>query len=228
MRARTAAIALAFGLAAGAGPALAQPFDHLACYKVKDAKTFSSAMASIEALQGQFSALGCQVKPKAKQVCVPVSAQVGTIEGGTHSEFPAENLAFDRFCYRVKCSGAVPSTLEMGDAFGTRTLEKFKISTICTPGVVGAAPTTTTTTLPPLPSCSGGGGFPACSGDCSQIGPTRFCDPRNGQGTCACVLPCTDLNPGSGDICATGGCPVDSRCAPIDSQHCGCIFDPGS
>jgi hypothetical protein len=206
----------------------AQPYDHLACYKVKDVKSFSSASVSLATLQSQFASLGCEIKGKARQVCVPVDASVGAIEGGTHTTFPSEDLTYDRICYRVKCTGGGPVSLEMGDGFGTRTIERFKIATVCTPAVVGATPTTTTTTLPPLPSCVGGGGFPACSGDCSGIGPNHFCDPRNDEGTCACVLPCNLLDPAGGDICGTGGCPVDSRCALVTPTNCGCVFAPGS
>jgi hypothetical protein len=206
----------------------AQPYDHLACYKVKDLKTFTSAPATLSALQSQFAPLGCEIKGKARQVCVPVDAAVGPVEGGAHTTFPTESVTFDRICYRVKCSGTGPLSLEMGDGFGTRTIEAFKVSTICTPAVVGTTPTTTTTTLPPLPPCVGGGGFPACTGDCSGLGPNHVCDARNSEGTCACVLPCNLLDPTGGDICGTGGCPVDSRCALITPTNCGCVFDPGS
>jgi hypothetical protein len=206
----------------------AQPYDHLTCYKVKDAKSFSSADVSVQALQAQFGVLGCRLKAKAKLVCAPADVDVLAVDGGNHSSFPSDELAFDRICYRVKCTGSPPASLQMSDGFGKRELTGFKVATLCTPAVIGPPPTTTTTTLPPLPPCAGGGGFPACTGDCSGVGPNHICDPRNNLGTCACVLPCTDLDPGSGDICGTGGCPVDSRCALLDADHCGCVFDPGS
>lgn len=206
----------------------AQPYDHLACYKIKDTKTFRTAPASLSPLPPQLVAQGCEIKGKARQVCVPVDVQVGPVDEGNHTTFPAESLNFERICYRVKCPPAAPASLQMGDGFGTRQIDGFKISTICTPAVVGTTPTTTTTTLPPLPPCVGGGGFPACSGDCSGHGPDHICDPRNGEGTCACVLPCNLLDPAGGDMCGTGGCPVDSRCALITSTNCGCVFDPGS
>ena len=210
------------------GIAEAQPYEHLTCYKVKDSKTFASADASFLALQAEFGSVGCEVKPKAREFCVPVDANVGLVEDGSYSVFPAEDLAFDRLCYRVKCDATPPTSLEVGDGFGTRTVEKLKISTVCTPAVIGPTPTTTTTTLPPLPPCVGGGGFPACTGDCTGVGPTHICDPRNNLGSCACVLPCNELDPGSGDICGTGGCPVDSSCQLINPSACGCVFDPGS
>jgi hypothetical protein len=217
-------------LCAVVGEAHAQPYDHLACYKVKDAKTFSSAPASLAMLQAQFASLGCEIKGKARQVCVPVNAEVGPVDGGVHTTFPADDLAYDRICYRVKCTGAGPASLEMGDGFGTRTIQAFKVATLCVPAVIGTTPvtTTTTTTLPPLPPCVGGGGFPACTGDCSGVGPSHICDARNVEGTCACVLPCNLLDPAGGDICGTGGCPVDSRCALITPTNCGCVFAPGS
>jgi hypothetical protein len=207
---------------------VAQPYEHLTCYKVKDSKTFASADATLLALQAEFGSIGCEVKPRARELCVPVDATVSSVTDGTYSSFPADDLTFDRLCYRVKCAATPPSSLEVGDGFGTRNVEKLKVSTVCTPAVLGPTPTTTTTTLPPLPPCVGGGGFPACSGDCSGLGPTYVCDARNALSSCACVLPCNLLDPVGGDQCGTGACPVDSSCQLITPTNCGCVFDPGS
>jgi hypothetical protein len=219
---------LAAMLLLDARSATAQPYEHLSCYRVKDTKAFASADAVLTALQSQFGTVGCEIKPKAREFCVPVDLTVGVVDDGSHTAFAAEDLAFDRLCYRVKCTATPPSTLEVSDGFGTRTLEKLKISTICTPAVKGPPPTTTTTTLPPLPPCVGGGGFPACTGDCSHLGATFICDARNGDSSCACVLPCNELDPSGGDQCGVGGCPVDSSCQLLTPTNCGCVFSPGS
>ena len=219
---------LAVALLALVTPAYAQPYEHLSCYKVKDTKAFASADSTLLALQAQFGSVGCEIKPKAREFCVPADMSVSAVTDGAYSAFPAEDLSFDRLCYRVKCDATPPTSLEVSDGFGTRTLEKLKISTVCTPAVIGPPPTTTTTTLPPLPACVGGGGFPACSGDCSLVGPTHFCDPRNAESTCGCAQPCIELDPGSGDQCGLGGCPVDSSCQLVTPTQCGCVFDPGS
>jgi hypothetical protein len=213
---RLVAVVAVFGVAAAAQ---AQPYDHLACYKVKDA-AFASAQVSVAVLQAQFASLGCQIKGKARQVCVPVEAQVGAVDDGSHSTFPAEGLSFDRLCYRVKCTGSAPASLEMGDGFGTRTLEKFKVTTICTPAVIRLR------RRPPRRLCRApclGRRVPACTGDCFSISPNPVCDARNNETR---AFPCNLLNPGT-ETSAAQRLSGDSRCAEIDANHCG-VFDPGS
>ena len=211
-----------------ASAARAQTYDHLKCFKIKDQKTFKKAQASLWALQGQFGAFqNCVIKGKAKEFCVPVDKNVTFIEGGATQTVDGEDLLFDRLCYKLKCDKLDIAPEEVSDQFGTRDIEKFKISTICTPAVKGPPPTTTTTTLPPLDPCIGGSPWPICSGDCSHLGPTHDCDSRPDE-LCGCVLPCADIDPLSGGLCGAGGqCPVDSSCQRV-IDVCGCVFDPGS
>lgn len=211
-----------------ASPASAQPFDHMKCYKIKDQKTFKSAQASLEALQSQFGVAGCTIKPRAKTFCVPVHKDVTALVDGTPVPLVGDEQAFDSLCYKIKCPKTSIAAQLVTDQFGTRDVDKLKPSVLCTPAILGTAPTTTTTTItiPPLPPCMGGS-WPGCGGDCTYLGASYFCDPRDGM-TCACVLPCNMLNPSLGDVCATGGCAVDSRCEQVTPTNCGCIFSPGS
>ena len=57
--------ACVFGFVTTSG---AQPYDHLACYKIKDTKTFRTAQASLSPLPPQFLALGCEIKGKARDL----------------------------------------------------------------------------------------------------------------------------------------------------------------
>ncbi len=232
-RLAAAAVACCAVLLTGAG-AQAQLFDHLKCYKLKDSASFS-AQAALDALHAEFADESCAVKGKGRLYCTPVDKTVVDYQakgGLTQVPFSGQALTDDRICYKVKCPGAGPTSLEITDQFGTRGAGQLKPQLLCTPAQIGPV-TTTTTTLPPLPPCTGGSPWPSCvAGDCSSVGPTHFCDPRT-NGTCACVRPCNELDPGAGDICGVGGCPVDSRCAllmpdPPASNFCGCVFSPGS
>ncbi|TFH20310.1 MAG: hypothetical protein E4H03_12440, partial [Myxococcales bacterium] len=140
-------------LALAATPAQAQ-FDHLKCYKAKDQKTFKKAQVDLTALQTQFGVSeSCEIKAKAKLFCVPVTKTVLSIEDGLDTPFPAEDLAFDRLCYKLKCPAAQIGPEEVSDQFGTRQLDKFKASLLCTPAVKGPAPTTTSTTTTTMQAC---------------------------------------------------------------------------
>jgi len=210
-------------------PATAQTFDHLKCYKVRDAAKFV-ASATLETGLAQFVDEGCEIKGRAKLFCVPVDKTVTSFTdksdtGIAPTGFEGEPLADSRICYRIKCPKTQIGPEVATDQFGTRSLDKFKSQLLCTPAVLGTPPPTTTTTLPPLPPCSGGSSWPSCGGDCSGVGPTHGCEARDDM-TCACVLPCMSLDPGLGAVCSQGGgCPVDSVCAPLLGA-CACLFSP--
>ena len=217
--------------AIGPTPAAAQLYDHLKCYKIKDAASFTSAV-TLQALQAQFGVENCTVL-KSKLFCVPVDKEVTGFQDRTQPplnpdpSFAGQALDDDRICYKIKCPQVSLAPLQVTDQFGTRNVEKFKPQFLCTPAFLGAP---TTTTLPPLPPCAGGSPWPSCvGGDCSLIGASHFCDPRP-DSTCSCVRPCNELDPSGGDICGTGGCPVDSRCAllPVLPAVCGCVPSLGS
>jgi len=212
----------------GVGNARAQHFDHLKCYKIKDEAKFS-ATVTLDALLTQFGAEQCEVKGRGKLLCVPVDKTVSVFEDKSAVGIPptgylGEAISDSRICYRVKCPHSdIPPEL-VSDQFGSRNVERFKTQMLCTPAVHGPPPTTTTTTLPPLAACSGGS-WPSCGGDCSGVGPTHLCEGRPDT-SCACLLPCTDIDPGSGGFCSQGGgCPVDTECQTV-AGVCTCVFSP--
>ena len=86
-----------------AAVAHAQPYDHLACYKVKDLKTFTSAPATLSALQSQFAPLGCEIKGKARHpgtAVITVSANDGT---GKSAVFTLTDTTSYRAVQRQRC-----------------------------------------------------------------------------------------------------------------------------
>ncbi len=210
-------------------PASAQHYDHLKCYKIKDEANFT-ATVTLDALLGQFGNESCTVKGRGKMFCVPVDKAVTAFADKSSTGIPPTGYQGDeqsdsRICYRVKCPSASIAPELVSDQFGTRAVERFKTQMLCAPAVHGLPPTTTTTTLPPLPPCSGGGSWPACGGDCSGVGPTHLCDAREDM-SCACVLPCMDVDPLAGGFCVQGGgCPVDTQCQDVGGS-CTCVFSP--
>lgn len=126
-----------------AGSAAAQEYDHLKCFKVKDTKTFKSATADLTVTGGHFAGMeNCQIKPKAKEFCVPVDKSNVVVEEGAETPVIGQELSFDRLCYKVKCpSLTVPGPQAYADQFAAnRELGGFKVSTICTPAVIGPVP----------------------------------------------------------------------------------------
>ena len=132
------AVALAVVIASPAG---AQTFDHLKCFKVKDAKTFKRASADLTITGGHLAGLeNCQIKPKAKEFCIPVDKSNVVVVEGAETPVAGEEHQFDRLCYKVKCPKVDVPGQAYSDQFGNRTLEKFKVSTLCTPAVKGPVP----------------------------------------------------------------------------------------
>ena len=209
--------------------ARAQHYDHLHCYRVKDEANFA-ATVTLDALLAQFGSAECQVKGRGKLYCVAVDKTVDSFTDKSKTGIPptgyvGEETSDGRLCYKVKCPAVELPSQQVSDQFGTRQVSKLKSQLLCTPAVAGVPPPPTTTTLPPLPLCSGGSGWPLCGGDCSGVGPTHLCEGRDDM-TCACVLPCGDLDPGAGDFCVQGGgCPVDSACSEL-AGVCTCLFSP--
>jgi hypothetical protein len=125
--------------------AFAQPYEHLKCYKFRDVQTFHSAEADIDTIEAAFGLQNCQIKRKAKQFCIPASKSVTVITDGIDSPFPAQDLAFNQICYRIRCPSVTIPDQQLSDQFGTRTGSNFKASLLCVPAVIGLPPTTTTT-----------------------------------------------------------------------------------
>jgi hypothetical protein len=127
-------------------------FDHLTCFKAKDAGKFS-AQVTLDAAQDAFDAGVCQVIGKAKLFCVPTSKLVGELLVNKVPQaplnVPGTTPLPDTVCYKVKCPVATVPDDEIVDQFGSRTLSKFKVSMMCAPAFK-AAPTCQ---LPDPPQC---------------------------------------------------------------------------
>ncbi|HYB99174.1 MAG TPA: hypothetical protein VEC57_08545 [Candidatus Limnocylindrales bacterium] len=147
---RACAALAAFVIVAAAGDAAAQDtFDHLKCYRILDTKMFKSAEADLQAQVDKYGLQRCEIKPKAREWCVPVQKTVTELDGGSPVELNGPDLSGGRVCYKIKCPAQDIEPTVVTDQFGSRSIKKFfKAKRLCTPAVEGAVPTTTTTTQP--------------------------------------------------------------------------------
>jgi hypothetical protein len=123
--------------------------DHYKCFKLKDAKTFKKATADIDVVGGHLSGLqNCQISAGAKEYCVPVTKSGVVVEDGTETPVSGQAQNYDRLCYKLKCPASEPGPQAYMDQFGTRTIDGFKIATICTPAIIGPPPTEPPPTWP--------------------------------------------------------------------------------
>ena len=144
----------------------------------------------------QFGSVGCEIKPKARELCVPVDATVSLVTDGSYAGFPADDLAFDRLCYRVKCAATPPASLEVGDGFGTRNVEKLKISTVCTPAVHRSGADHDHDHAAAVAALRGWRRLPGLLGRLLGSRPDATSAIRaTRSSSCACVLPCNELDP---------------------------------
>ena len=213
-----AAVVVATGLMAST--ALAQPvsLDHLKCYKVKDTAKFVAGV-SLNALQTQFGMEDCKLAGKAQLFCVPVDKEVTVFDDKTKpplnpGSFPAQKLAEDRICYKIKCPKVVIPDEIVTDQFGTRTVGKFKPFLLCTPAKKGDDP--------PPKECDLTG--PQCNGLCPDS--NDKCLPIVGTVDCECVpppVPCDQTAPQ-----CNGDCPIAGDvCMPnADGTKCDCTKPP--
>ncbi len=205
--------------------AMAQPFDHLKCYRVKDTAKFS-AEVDLLAFQTQFNVDPlCKVKGKAKIFCVPVEKSVINLTYPSGSplgpiNMPGQDLQDDRLCYRVKCPVAAPiAPEEVQDQFGKRIISSFKSQWLCTNAIktnfqTTTTTTTTSTTTTTMPSCSPQGGM--CAGSCPN--PGEIC--TTSGVSCGCVMPC-QFDPATA-MCG-GQCPAGLICDIDPLGVCGCL-----
>jgi hypothetical protein len=143
--------ALALGVAIAA-PASAQNFDHLKCFKIKDTKTFKKATADLTVTGGPFAGMqNCTISAGSKEFCVPVHKMNVVVTEGTEAPTSGQEHLYDRLCYKVKCPAGGASNASYADQFGTHALGGFKVSTICTPTVIGEVPTEAPPTWPATP-----------------------------------------------------------------------------
>ncbi|RMD82662.1 MAG: hypothetical protein D6815_08660 [Candidatus Dadabacteria bacterium] len=201
----------------GAGPAAAQPFDHLTCYKVKDAQKFKG-IVTLDALQNQFDLPGsCKIVGKAKLFCVPTVKTVDEFlvgkQPGQLQQVPGPDVVPDRICYKVKCPAPQATSELVSDQFGSRQLAGFKPFILCTPAIKGLPPTSTTsTTLPPCTNnidCDDGDvcTIDTCVGGVCNHAPDPTCCTTNAE--------CDDGDVCTTDTCVAGACnyaPVPGCC----------------
>lgn len=127
--------------------AQAQTFDHLVCYKIRDARTFASAGVDLESIAPELGVASCTIKGRAKQICVPADEAVTSISGGSVIGDESEELALYRLCYKLKCPRIDADGQLVSDQFGSRTVGGFKAIQLCTPA--SPASPTSTTMAPP-------------------------------------------------------------------------------
>lgn len=219
-----------------ASVASAQTFDHLKCYKMKDPHNFT-AIANLAPFQNPPFPVepGCKIKVKGLEFCIPVTKTL--VPGGNAPSAPVtgQALANDFICYTVRCPKpptAIPPVL-VSDQFGSRTLQKFTASRICTPAIKGlpstttttastttstTATSTTTTTLPTSP-CSDQNG--TCAGTCPNTGDVCQSDPATGACNCGPQAPVA-CNFATFPTCA-GTCPAGLICEKdVTTSFCYC------
>ncbi|HYC00962.1 MAG TPA: hypothetical protein VEC57_17645 [Candidatus Limnocylindrales bacterium] len=211
----TALALIAAGAATGAG---AQPHDHLQCFKLKDAASYSGIVDLRPLHEPPFAVeAGCRLKIRSRELCIPVKKTLGDADAPS-LDVAGQDLQNAFLCYAVKCPDlSMPPSLTMSDQFGTRTLSGFRTSKMCAPAVFGAPAATTTTTQPAgTPRSCVDAVPPACDGTC---GDQNFaCVPDNGACICDGVdvfFPC-GLIEGPPDC--LGSC---------DGQH-SCVHEMGS
>lgn len=101
-------------------------FDHLTCFRVKqdDAMPVVPPLSLTTYLGG---ASGCEIKTKAKTVCVRTEKN-----GGNDPRGPSLPNAY--VCYKIKCDSPPSGTaVDLLDQFSGRIIELKKIYTLCAP-----------------------------------------------------------------------------------------------
>jgi hypothetical protein len=222
--------------------ALAQPFDHLQCFKLRDTLARANATADLAPEQNPPFPLapGCRIKLPAKYFCVDVAKQ--NLQPPPALPIGGDD-ARDYFCYKVACPknasaprGGMP--LEAEDQFGRRTVFIKTSPFFCAPA--RKVVTTPTPTPTPTPNNVGCGQLPPgqCSlGDCGPIsdcvlgvGGICRCEPPTPTPTPGGPAPTASHDPGcsfDGDECQ-GGCMTTGRCVWMTSQArciCPAFFD---
>lgn len=129
MQPRTLAAAIVLGLAA---TAVAQPIDHLKCYRIKDAVArgyYTTAVDTRDPADFPVEA-GCSVRVPASLLCVAARQIVisPAPPGGTSAGQPSQ----DYLCYKLRCARHQP-TLNLADQFGTHQVTVKQSNLYCTP-----------------------------------------------------------------------------------------------
>ncbi len=161
------------------------PYDHLKCYKMKDAQEYRKYEALVDLMPlpsqqdlGFPVTSGCKVKVKGRLFCIPAikgrDPQPEDPHDAPSEVVEGQDLVNDFICYKMKCprptsdADAPPELQEVIDQFGQRAIGRFKPQIICAPAnklAPASTTTTTTTTTVPGPVCAG------CAAFCSDADP---------------------------------------------------------
>jgi len=128
------------------GPAAAQTYDHMQCFKIKDEAKILTTSA-VTSLLTEFTPSHCSVVGRGKLFCVPADHEVTEFEDKTNLGLvqillPGEELQNARVCYRLRCSEppGPNAPLLISDPFGIRLASRFKHNMLCAPAVIGVPP----------------------------------------------------------------------------------------
>jgi len=197
---RLKAVFVSLLLAAGTRPVGGQVFESLKCHTVTHALPPLLGTLDVTALVPDFSAQGCRIVGRTKELCAAVHVQ-GDQPPATGPNFTSPSLGRDFNCYRVLCSG-VPSRHEVADRFGVGQEDFSRTRQICVPAV--------------LDNCAGG----ACGSyatTCHESGRCACFALSRGQRFCGVPFACADTFPcapkDSNRACPDGYvCEVDTCC----------------
>jgi hypothetical protein len=227
----------AFLLVLVCAAAVAQPepaFDHLQCFRIKDALARGLATADLVPQQSPpfVTQHGCKIKLPARHYCTAVSKQ--SLEPPpTHPVAGPDVHEF--LCYDVRCERGVDpgSAITVEDQFGSRTvtLSRARGRRLCVPAVRPQLTPTPPTPTAPTPTPTIGADPPCfwdgqqCQGSCS-MGPCVY---DGAQNKCVCPaafdLACDQFALGAcaGHLCFAPGQVCVPGSQPTVGLGCHCV-----
>lgn len=142
IRARHAAAFLLLACLRPAAPAAGQAFDHLACFKVRDALGKATYLADVVPADPSIVVPpGCKVRVPATMLCTDAAVDgVSPPPPGSGTGVRAPRV----LCYALKCSPGAKPAATLDDPFGGHAVEIGAAKMLCAP-VSGEAPTPTST-----------------------------------------------------------------------------------
>ena len=132
-------------LAAGAvPPALAMPFDHLDCQRIRDPEARQRARATLVPADPAFATReGCTLMLPARYLCT--ASEAADVRPEPPGAAPGPE-AHAYLCYRARCGGE-RQQVSVRDRFGERVVALKGTRLVCAPRELPDASTTTTTTF---------------------------------------------------------------------------------